>query len=178
MRVAVEGILERLAFDPSATEEFEEAMLELGLFLGLGSQRPEQELGNGPDNLWAIESGRFWVIEAKSGATSEFIGKRDAAQLGAALTWFGKKYPADQAATPVMIHHSKKLYSDATASTGMRILNERAIGELAASVRSLSEGLAAEGWQDLDRVASLIGGNALHPDGLVSRLIAPIGGTA
>ncbi|PXA68762.1 helicase C-terminal domain-containing protein [Cryobacterium arcticum] len=178
MRVGIEGVLERLAFDPTAVEEFEEALMELGLFLGIGSQRPERELGNGPDNLWAIESGRYWVIEAKSGATSEFVGKRDAAQLGAALQWFGNKYPVDQAATPVMIHHSRKLYSDATAPTGMRVLNMRAMGELSASVRSLSEGLAAEGWNDLGRVAALIEGNRLHPDGLTARLIAPTGGTS
>lgn len=68
----------RMAFDPDRTEDFEETMRELGAFLGFNSQRPERELSAGPDNLWALETGTFRVIEAKSGATSEFIPKKDA----------------------------------------------------------------------------------------------------
>jgi hypothetical protein len=178
MRVGIEGIIDRLGFDLARTEEFEEAFLELGLFLGLGSQRPERELGNGPDNLWAISAGLFWVIEAKSGATSEFISKRDAGQLGQSLQWFGNKYPSDQSAIPVMIHHSRRLYSDATAPSGMRVLNERAMGELCSSVRSLSAGLASEGWTDAVVVSRLLAGHALDPDGLMARLVAPRGGSS
>ena len=178
LRVAVEGILERLRFDPVATEEFEEAVLELGLFLGLGSQRPERELGNGPDNLWAIEPGRFWVIEAKSGATSEFISKRDAGQLGEAMQWFGRKYPAEEAATPVMIHRERKLHKTASGPTGMRVIDARRLGELRADVRALAEGLATVGWSDLAEVAKLLNGHKLDPAGLAVRLAAPIGGTA
>lgn len=178
LRVAVEGILDRLRFDPTATEEFEEAILELGLFLGIGSQRPERELGQGPDNLWAIESGRFWVIEAKSGAVSEFISKRDAGQLGEAMQWFGKKYPADQAATPVMIHREKKLHNTASGPAGMRVINARGLGELTADVRAFAEGLATTGWSDFADVARLLNGHKLDAAGLVKRLVATTGGTA
>ena len=178
LRVAVEDILDRLRFDPTATEEFEEAVLELGLFLGLGSQRPERELGQGPDNLWVIEPGRFWVIEAKSGAISEFISKRDAGQLGEAMQWFGRKYPADQAATPVMIHKEKKLHGLATGPVGMRVINARGLGELKADVRALAEGLATNGWADLANVARLLDGHKLDATGLISRLVSTTGGTA
>nr|WP_223159901.1 helicase C-terminal domain-containing protein [Leucobacter sp. cx-169] len=178
MRVEVEGILDRLQFDPTATEEFEEAVLELGLFLGLGSQRPERELGQGPDNLWAIDSGQFWVIEIKSGAVSEFISKRDAGQLGEAMQWFGGKYPADQAATPVMIHRERKLHKTASGPSEMRVLNARGLGELTTDVRALAEGLAISGWSDLSNVARLLNGHRLDAAGLVNRLVAPTGGTA
>lgn len=178
MRVGVEGILERLKFDPMATEEFEEGILELGQFLGLGSQRPERALGNGPDNLWAIEPGRFWVIEAKSGATSDFISKRDAGQLGQALQWFGAKYPADQAAIPVMIHREKKLHTTANAPSGMRVINDRALGQLKSDIRAFSEGLAAGGWSDLATVSRLLNGHKLDSPGLSGRLVPTTGGTA
>jgi hypothetical protein len=178
LRVGVEGFLDRLRFDPTATEEFEEAVLELGLFLGLGSQRPERELGQGPDNLWAIEPGRFWVIEAKSGAVSEFISKRDAGQLGEAMQWFGGKYPAEQAATPVMIHREKKLHTTASGPSGMRVLNARSLGHLIADVRALSEGLATHGWSDVSDVARLLNGHKLDSVGLIARLVATTGGTS
>jgi len=178
LRVGVEAVLERLQFDPLTTEEFEEGILELGLFLGLGSQRPERQLGYGPDNVWAIEPGRFWVIEAKSGATSDFISKRDAGQLGEALQWFGKRYPADIAAIPVMIHQEKKLHGSATGPAGMRVINARGLAELIVDVRAFAEGLAASGWTDLAVVNRLIVGHKLDADGLASRLVAPTGGTA
>ncbi len=178
MRVAVEAMLEKLAFDPAATELFEEGMLELGLFLGFGSQRPERQLGQGPDNLWALKGGHYWVIEAKSGATSEFIAKKDAAQLSQSMLWFGRKYAPDQSATPVMVHHSRKLYSDATPPEGMRVINGPVLGELIASVRAFASGLAAAGWTDPAVVAGLLEGHSLTSDGLSGRLKMTMGGTA
>lgn len=178
MRVAVEGFIDRLSFDPETTEEFEQGILELGLFLGLGSQRPEHELNSGgPDNLWAIEPGTYWVIEAKSGVTTETISKHDAGQLGQSMQWFGKKYPADKAAIPVMIHPALKLHKLATAVAGMRVLNVRGVSELTADVRAFSEGLAIEGWTDPEAVSRLLEGNGLTSEGLSRRLRPTTGGT-
>lgn len=177
MGLAVESIIERLTFDPTTPEDFEQAFFELGLFLGLGSQRPERELGSGPDNLWALDNSNFWVVEAKSGAVSEFIGKRDAAQLGAAQEWFRNRYAPGQASTPVMVHHSRKLYSDATVVTGMRILTERGIGEISASLRGLSEGLAESGWSDVSVVTRLLAGHKLDAASLHGYLSHPTGGS-
>lgn len=168
--VGVNGIIERLAFDPATTEEFEDALRDLGLLLGLGSQRPEQELNEGPDNLWALGPNSFWVIEAKSGAKTDFIAKRDAGQLGQSMLWFGKRYPVSVGATPVMVHRSRKLHKEANAVANMRIMNERAIGELGADVRGFAEGLAAAGWADAAKVQQLLAGHKLDLDGLDSRL--------
>lgn len=165
MRVGVEAMLEKLKFDPLATDDFEEGWLELGHFLGLGSQRPERQLGQGPDNLWALEPGRYWVVEAKTGATSSFVAKKDVAQLGQSMLWFGNKYAPDQSALPVMIHPERKLWKDATAPHGMRVIDHQVLGELVASVRHLASGLAADGWNDPARIASLLEGHGLTPEG-------------
>jgi hypothetical protein len=178
MRVGVEAMLEKLTFDPTATELFEEGIFELGLFLGFGSQRPERQLGQGPDNLWALRDGHYWVIEAKSGATSEFVAKKDVGQLSQSMLWFGEKYTPDQSATPVMVHHSRTLYKDATPPSGMRIVNQQVLGELIASVRSLAAGLAADGWNDPADIARLLEGHKLTPEGLIARLKPTTGGTA
>lgn len=175
--VGVQGIVDRLQFDPSTTEEFEDAVLQLGLFLGLGSQRPERELGNGgPDNLWAVAADQYWVIEAKSGVTTEFIAKRDVAQLGQSQFWFGSRYAPQMASIPVMFHPSRKLHKEATAVPGMRVLDERATGELCADVLNLAEGLAQEGWSDLAVVNRLLVGSGLDLSGLTSRLRSVSGG--
>ncbi|MEX8057042.1 helicase C-terminal domain-containing protein [Microbacterium sp. 16-032] len=177
MRVAVENMLDALVFDPLRTDEFEEAMYELGLFLGFNSQRPERQLNPGlPDNLWALEPGRFWVIEAKTGATSEFIAKRDVGQLSQGQTWFGNHYSPTDVATPVMVHHSRKLFKDASAIPGMRIIDERVLGELVASVRAYSEGLVPTGWSDIAVVDRLLEGHGLRPTQLEARLRTSTGG--
>lgn len=178
MRVGVEALIEKLVFDPTATDDFEEGVLELGHFLGFGSQRPERQLGQGPDNLWAIADGQYWVIEAKSGATSEFVSKRDAGQLSQSMLWFGQKYAPDQSAIPVMVHHSRKLYADATPPTGMRVIDKRVLGELVASLRDFAAGLASGGWGDPAAIAQLLDGHRLTPAGLEARLRATTGGTS
>jgi hypothetical protein len=176
MRVAVESMLDSLVFDPAATDEFEEGMLELGHFLGFNSQRPERELSAGPDNLWALEPGLFWVIEAKTGATSEFIPKKDAGQLSQSMLWFGNHYSPSDSAIPVMVHHSRKLWKDATAPPGMRVIDQRVLGELVAAVREFSVGLAASGWSDPGDVDRLLEGNRLRPAHLVGMLRSTTGG--
>jgi hypothetical protein len=175
--VGANGILERLTFDPMTTEDFEDAFLELGLLLGLGSQRPERELNQGPDNLWALDATTFWAVEAKTGVKTDFIAKRDVGQLAVSTLWFGKRYPASIGATPVMVHRSRKLHKEATAVANMRILNERAIGELCADTRAFCEGLAATGWADAAKVEQLLVGHKLNPAGLLGRLRPAIEGS-
>lgn len=154
------------------------AVEELGDFLGFGSQRPERQLGQGPDNLWALKDGHYWVIEAKSGATSDFVAKKDVGLLSQSMLWFGEKYTPDQSATPVMVHHSRKLYKDATPPPGMKIINRQVLGELIASVKSLAAGLAAGGWAEPAAIAKLLEGHKLTPADLSARLKPTTGGTA
>ncbi|WP_454151209.1 helicase C-terminal domain-containing protein [Microbacterium lacticum] len=176
MRVEVESIFDALTFDPDRTEDFEEAMRELGAFLGFNSQRPERELSAGPDNLWALETGMFWVIEAKSGAISEFIAKKDAGQLSQSMLWFGKHYAPSDSATPVMVHHSRRLFKDASAPVGMKVLDKRALGELINDVRAFSVGLTGIPWGDPEVIDRLLSGHHLRPADMVARLRSVTGG--
>ena len=166
MLLDVEAIIESLRFDLDHTEEFEEALYELGRFIGLGSQRPEHELGSGPDNLWSLGENRFWVIEAKSGAVSRGIGKRDMGQLSQSMLWFGARYDAAASATPVMFHPSVAAFRDATPPTGMRVVTDQRLGELAAALRAFAQGLAQTGWTDAEDVARMLAGHKLLADEL------------
>jgi replicative superfamily II helicase len=171
-----ESIVDALQFDPTRTEDFEEALFQLGLILGLGSQRPEHELGRGPDNLWALGNGEYWVIEVKSGATSKGIGKRDLGQLGQSLLWFGTAYDSSAYAKPVMVHHQTAVYRDATPIEGMRLITERTLGELRAAIRGFATGLAATKWTSPDRVGELLFGHGLDR-GSLARFLVPQRGT-
>lgn len=161
LRLTFESHLDALKFDPDHTEEFEEALYDIGRLIGLGSQRPEHEIGSGPDNLWALGNNQFWVIEAKSGANSKAIGKRDMGQLTQAMVWFGSRYDPGARPVPIMIHPSAKAYPDASAPVGMRVITERNLGELRAALRGFSESLATVGWTSAEEVGRLLDGHRL-----------------
>jgi hypothetical protein len=137
-------------------------------------QRPEHEMGEGPDNLLHLWNNTYWVVEAKSGATSKAIGKRDAAQLGQGVLWFEKCYDPQANAVPVMVHPSNTLYKDATAVPGMKILNPRGLGQLIASVRGYSEALAAVTMTNATDIERLLTGHKLAVEDLDSYLVTPV----
>jgi hypothetical protein len=162
LRLHVEAIIDELRFVPDRAEEFEEALYELGRFIGLGSQRPERETNKGPDSLWALGNNTYWVIEAKNGVTnSKGIGKRDMGQLMVSMRWFGERYDSAATGIPVMAHRAVASYSDSTPQPGTRIITPRRLGELAAALRGFAEGLASIGWSSPAEVGRLLEGHQL-----------------
>jgi len=166
LRLDVESIVEELDFNELRVEQFEEALRQAGALIGLGSQRPEHDTNVGPDNLWALGDNAFWVIEAKTGAKSPAIGKRDMAQLATSMLWFGARYDPKAEPVPVMVHPSVMAYADATPVTGMRVITEKGLGEFAAALRSFATALAEAGWTDAEVVGRLLEGHGLVADKL------------
>ncbi|WP_157487130.1 helicase C-terminal domain-containing protein [Leucobacter salsicius] len=161
-----EKIIEDLVFDEMRIDQFEEAFREAGLFIGLGSQRPEHDTGSGPDNLWALGGNSFWVIEAKTGAKSAAIGKRDIGQLSTSMLWFGDRYDPDASSIPVMVHRAVQIYSDASPLPGMRVITEKTLSEFAGALRQFAQALSANDWTDPDVVGRLLEGHGLSAGSL------------
>jgi hypothetical protein len=119
-----ESLTDALKFEPETADKFESAVRDLGKAIGLLSQRPEREFGEGPDNLWLLKNGRYLVIECKNGSTStDGISKTDLGQLDQAMTWFRKRYGSDIQVSPVIIHPLRTLGPQATAPDGLRIID-------------------------------------------------------
>ncbi len=100
----------------ASAARYEDALANLGGFLGFDAERPEKVHGVGPDVLWRTEAAFDFVIEAKSEKDDENpLYKKDHAQLLEAEHWFKQAYPgrdavrvsalpeavADEKATPV-----------------------------------------------------------------------------
>jgi len=99
----VNGLLEDFSWGEEGSKRFETAVRDLGAFLGFASQRPEDETGRGPDNLWAVGGLRYLVIECKSGATSApAISKADCNQLIGSMSWFNTTYDASPIYSPAL----------------------------------------------------------------------------
>lgn len=140
------GLLDDLDWGEEGSKRFEAAMMALGSFLGFGSQRPEDAIGRGPDNLWALGELNYLVIECKSGAVSaEKISKGDTNQLNGSIVWFGQKYDGTCSATPIMVHPRTIFEHAASPDPSIRIVNGPGLKRLRDAVRAYSVALAASG---------------------------------
>ncbi len=82
----------------ASAARYEEALANLGDFLGFDAERPEKVHGVGPDVLWRTEAAFDFVIEAKSEKDDENpLYKKDHAQLLEAEHWFKQAYPGRDA---------------------------------------------------------------------------------
>jgi len=100
----------------ASASRYEDALANLGSFLGFAAERPEKVHGVGPDVLWRTDATFDFVIEAKSEKDDDNpLFKKEHAQLLEAEHWFKQAYPgrdavrvsalpdavADEKATPV-----------------------------------------------------------------------------
>lgn len=141
MKLFADALCSDLQFSPDTSDKFEAAVNDLAWFLGISGQRPEKDFKEGPDNLWALPTGKFLVIECKNGVTSdEGISKKDAGQLGQSVEWFQKRYPASTP-IPIMIHPGRKLGPGASGVTEMRIIELKGLEKLRANLRAFAKQL-------------------------------------
>jgi hypothetical protein len=177
LRVGFEALLEALRFNPSSTavEAFEQAFCDVGLHLGFAAQRPERDIGRGPDVLWALGGLKYWVIEAKSGATASYIGKVYSNQLTGSKLWFDGYYDSTVNAVAVLIHPADRLGSDATATPGARVITSNKLDTFKDAVRNFASALTEVRWDEPDTVDRLLAGHKLRASDLYgyTRAIKP-----
>jgi hypothetical protein len=117
-------VKEDLAFKRVPYKRFEEAVRQLGLAIGMLSQRPEEDYQEGPDNLWRLPGREFLVIECKNEAGSEEgIKKRDLGQLGQSIEWFKDRYGDTEPFIPIIIHPLSYVGPQATAIPDCRVID-------------------------------------------------------
>jgi hypothetical protein len=153
--IGVNAILDALVFDPDRTDEFEQAMADLGRHLGFRAQRPDRETGNGPDVLWAGASDRYFVIECKSGATASSIARHDLAQLGHSIDWYDDQYGAGRTRVPILIHPTANVAANATPPPDTRVVDQDGLGRIRDAVRAFAVALAnRQAWGDAQTVTA------------------------
>lgn len=138
MVVGVNGLLADLAFQPDTSEEFEEALREVGLHLGLRSQRPEKEKLAKLDVLWGLSDLRYLLLPCKNGAVTATIPKRYTDEIAGALTWFRDHYGNAFRPIAAIVHPSIYLADDATAPPEMRVISQRELGRFKEAVRAFA----------------------------------------
>jgi len=141
----VRSILDDLVWDENRTKRFESAMDWLGNFLGFSTQRPDNDYRNGPDNLWAIGDGSFFVIECKSGSKGEYIARSEIEQLLHSEAWFKELYGDMTKYTPIIAHPSNQLAADAVASAGTRVIADKSLSKLRSAIIDFFNAICGSG---------------------------------
>ena len=138
------GLIDDLHFYEDDAERFEKATALLGLAVGFETQRPEVELGKGPDDLWSLGGLRFLVIECKNGATAATtIAKKDADQLAGSINWFKSAYDQSCQVTPVMVHPALVFHDAASPIADVRIIEGECLGKIRAELLGYANALGA-----------------------------------
>lgn len=128
------SVLENLIFIGNTSNQFESAINQIARLIGFRSQRPENDTGKGPDNLWSLGDNYYLVIECKNGATTDRISKHDCNQLNGSGAWFKNKYDQTAKFHPIMIHPSNHPEHAATLNEDTRIMSADELEKLKASI--------------------------------------------
>lgn len=170
----VNAITSKLSFS-SPADDFEEAMQEIGSFIGFNSSRPDKEYkGSGPDNLWAIGNGIYCVIECKNESEAYTISKRYCDQLGGEMRWFAETYGSTCSAIPIMVHISQKIDSQANEVEGMRIINSPKLDLLIKNTNEFAIALSRDNnWSDGEMVRALLTQYKLNGTDIVATYTVP-----
>lgn len=131
---AIHDLRARIRFDMTP-KALEQALLELAPLLGAEGSRPEEEFGEGPDDLWLWPE-ISWVIEVKN-QNEKSLHKKDAGQLLLSLQWFSKAYPTRADAAPVIVAKTVAVDRPSNFPNGSRVLTPSCMTRLLDSLEKL-----------------------------------------
>ena len=120
----------------ASANRYEEALCNLGAYLGFDAERPDKTFGVGPDVLWRTDGAFDFVIEAKNEKNdSTPLYKKEHAQLLEAENWFKSTYPNRQA---IRVSALREAVADGRATpTGTYALELNEITKLVGALRNV-----------------------------------------
>ena len=137
-------------------------------FLGFIGQRPENDYGKGPDNLWSVGNNHYFVIECKNGVTNHTINKHDMNQLNGSIAWFKEKYDHTSSCTPIMIHLGDTCEHGATPLEGCVVITKEKLKSFKKNVKDFSLAIKDKTNQ-IDEIKKLLIHHNLRSDDIVQQ---------
>ena len=175
--VSVEALVNCLVFGVNHSR-FEEAWAAVGTILGFRSQRPEEELGKGPDGLWAMPENHYLLTEVKNevelGRTE--IHQSEAEQMSNSANWFEKEYGKGVPVTLLMVHPTEVLADSAYAPAATMVMTAKKLEDFHARLRAFAAALsskAPEAWTAAE-VGKLIAVQRLDAGSLRTNYCIPV----
>lgn len=159
----------------ASSNQFEQALAELGSMLGFSTERPDNVYGKGPDVLWLLNDNLGLVIEAKSRKNHDnALTKEQHGQLLNAFEWFKEKYPTY---TGIRVSlHPNVLATKSTVTGETKALTFDKLRELITDARKLLEELCEstlQGDELVIRCEQLLITSPLNSRSLVTHYLLP-----
>lgn len=164
-------IVENLDFNISTTGKFENAIFQIGEFIGIRSSRPDLEHSDGPDNLWVFKDNSAFAIEVKSGVTSQSgITRKHLGQLAQSMSWLESKKVGNLVITAIIIHPSSRVNDDASVFQNLRVMTEKNVNELREQFLRFSSSLTdIDVANSVSRISQSLNDCSLTSHGFLSR---------
>lgn len=136
LSIAVLDILSSLTFS-SNYEKFENALHKTGIALGFGSERPDKEWKEGPDNLWNVKADEYILFECKNEVklNREFINKSETGQMNNSCAWFKERF-GDVSKTCIMIIPTRKTNHSALFLDDVMIMRKSNLSLFTKNIRN------------------------------------------
>ncbi len=159
----------------ASSNQFEEALAELGSMLGFRTERPEKIYKVGPDVLWLLNDHMGMVIEAKSQKEpNNPLTKDEHGQLLNAEVWFKKEYPR-YVCIRVSVHPNTSITKSVVAGES-KVLTFDMLRKLIIDLRHLLESLTSSlvSYSDLVmQCEQLLAASTLEPQSLAQHYLVP-----
>jgi len=169
--IEVDNITSNLRFGVDS-DDFERSFDRLGKSLGFQADRPDKELREGPDNLWALKDDMYWLVECKNQVSAERteINKDETGQMNNSCAWFTKRY-AGAKSRNVMVIGTKTLGLAAGFNEEVTIMRSKKLELLVKNVKAFFGELKGVDLQDLSETKLQPGleRNGLTVDALTSQ---------
>lgn len=157
--IKLNATLSNLVFVEGTSKSFEKAIKDVGEFIGIESERPEEETGVGPDDLYWINKEFAMIIECKNEVkSSKNICKHDCNQLNGSYEWYKSKYEKTGIeGIPILIHPSNIFNRECSPNNRTRIITEENLNSLKDSVNKFIKDLSnSQNYQDRNNIIKLL----------------------
>lgn len=168
--IKLNAILSNLVFVEGTSKLFEKAIKDVGEFIGIESERPEEETGIGPDDLYWIDKEYAMIIECKNEVKKENnICKHDCNQLNGSYEWYNSKYEKTGIeGIPIMIHPSNIYNRECTPNKKTRIITEVELNRLKDNINKFIKELSKpQNYKDRNNIERLLNNHLLSGRNLV-----------
>lgn len=163
--VKLNAVIESLIFAPASYKAFENAFMNLGILLGFGASRPDDEYDIGPDVLWYLGNMQYVVIECKNEATSSKISKSYCEQLLSSISWFETEFPTDSTRIPIMVYPTAVFDKHASPNDDFRIIDNGVLDNLKSKLRDYCKTISTNGaFQDIHKLSAALDAFSLTPE--------------
>lgn len=170
-------VLDNLSFGIDS-KKFELALKNVGEILGYFSERPDEKIRKGPDNLWCESKTKFVIFECKNQVCTSrgTISKTEAGQFNNHCGWFKSEYGEYTNVLRIIIISTNKLSLDADFTDEVFVMNPNGLEKLKNNLKDFMNDILKINIEDISNLIlqEYYDKYKLNIDDFISNYLEPI----